>query len=542
MNQKSDLALRTKIILSTIPMLIGVGFASYKIHSLFSRKDPRLQEALDLTRLANEAAYQTLEMSTHLKSYLMEPKNPSHFKNKKAADKAFESSMNRLDTLTHQWPEMTQLSREMANFDETQLDRTEDKVGDLVQKGEVAEATRAYQTSYLPLYFEQQKRFQTYTDLIRKKSNELQAQIEADAHQNGMTSIIWILSSLAFGLLGIFWITRLTIKTLSKELGVLGSASQNLSASCQKLGGASAGLSQSTLEQASAIQESVSALSEITSMIQQTSQNVGKSLQVSQNVDDRSQVGKEIMKRMVDSMNAIDQTSKSLQNIAQIIQTIHIKTGVINDIVFKTQLLSFNASIEAARAGQYGKGFAVVAEEVGNLAQMSGSSAEEIEALLADSQKQVDSALSMIRQRVGESKVVTDESVRTFSEIAEGIREITVQIKNISDATAQQSIGIGQTQKALSQLDIMARRNSETAQLTLKSTQSVAGIASELDSSRRSLQNFISGDSNTETPSVTPERTHSYSHPLKETSATLPISEESSSSLSSDDSSFQRAA
>ena len=55
--------------------------------------------------------------------------------------------------------------------------------------------------------------------------------------------------------------------------------------------------------------------------------------------------------------------------------------------MFKTQLLSFNASIEAARAGQHGRGFAVVAEEVGHLAQTSGKAAEEIRNLLEKQSK-----------------------------------------------------------------------------------------------------------------------------------------------------------
>ncbi|MHA0111674.1 methyl-accepting chemotaxis protein, partial [Klebsiella pneumoniae] len=80
-----------------------------------------------------------------------------------------------------------------------------------------------------------------------------------------------------------------------------------------------------------------------------------------------------------------EDANSQLQSISNIIGEISAKTNIINDIVFKTQLLSFNASIEAARAGQHGRGFAVVAEEVGNLAQMSGNAAKEIRALLEDS-------------------------------------------------------------------------------------------------------------------------------------------------------------
>ena len=77
------------------------------------------------------------------------------------------------------------------------------------------------------------------------------------------------------------------------------------------------------------------------------------------------------------------------------IKSIEEKTKVINDIVFQTKLLSFNASVEAARAGEQGKGFAVVAEEVGNLATMSGTSAEEISKLLESSISHIESIPSL---------------------------------------------------------------------------------------------------------------------------------------------------
>lgn len=71
-------------------------------------------------------------------------------------------------------------------------------------------------------------------------------------------------------------------------------------------------------------------------------------------------------------------SNKKITEITKVISEVAAKTQVINEIVFKTKLLSFNASVEAARAGDQGRGFSVVAEEVGNLAKMSGDAAKEI--------------------------------------------------------------------------------------------------------------------------------------------------------------------
>ena len=128
---------------------------------------------------------------------------------------------------------------------------------------------------------------------------------------------------------------------------------------------------------------------------------------------------------------------------------------MINDIVLKTQLLSFNASIEAARAGQHGRGFAVVAEEVGNLAQLSGGAATEIHTLLQGSLTQVDDIINSTKslvQKTQDRVHVTNELVEQtqtkvhsgkkisadaqviFEEIANEVMTISRQVENVNGA------------------------------------------------------------------------------------------------------------
>jgi methyl-accepting chemotaxis protein len=220
----------------------------------------------------------------------------------------------------------------------------------------------------------------------------------------------------------------------------------------------------SITSQAAAVQETVASMSEMTSMIAQASENAQESLALSKSATGRAEDGNRIMQRLVDSMESIQQANGQLQNISNIISEIAAKTAVINDIVFKTQLLSFNASIEAARAGQHGRGFAVVAAEVGNLAQLSGTAAKEIQLLLDDSKRQVEGFLEGNQQRVQEGQAVSSEALATFSDIARTISSIGEQIRGITDATTEQEIGVKQTGIAMGQMDSLSQRNSIVAQ------------------------------------------------------------------------------
>src|SRR3954468_23516662 len=144
----------------------------------------------------------------------------------------------------------------------------------------------------------------------------------------------------------------------------------------------------------------VRAIAEIRGLVQNMAKLVvggrESALKASQQADERLKT----VQRLQSAMAAIKESNDLLNDLKTSFQAIQNKTRVINDIVFKTKLLSFNASIEAARAGQYGKGFSVVAEEVGRLAQTSGKAAKEIEALLSESRKKSTAAIEVVGTHV----------------------------------------------------------------------------------------------------------------------------------------------
>jgi methyl-accepting chemotaxis protein len=209
------------------------------------------------------------------------------------------------------------------------------------------------------------------------------------------------------------------------------------------------------------------------------------------------------MERLASSTEAINQANTHLREMVDIIAEISAKTSVINDIVFKTQLLSFNASIEAARAGQHGRGFAVVAEEFGSLAEISGKAAKEIQSLLETSKKHVTELVERTHQRVSDGLLVSKEALAIFNEISRDTTQITKQIQTISEATREQTIGVHQTSTAMSQMDQAAQRSSLLAGDTLRSAAGLSEQSRKLATIMRGLLALVSAqETHGKSPSV----------------------------------------
>jgi hypothetical protein len=190
----------------------------------------------------------------------------------------------------------------------------------------------------------------------------------------------------------------------------------------------------------------------------------------------RTSEGLEDVNRMVSSIERISASSQGLSRIEESIQLIRQKTKVINDIVFKTQLLAFNASIEAARAGQHGRGFAVVAEEVGELSKTTGMAAGSINELLSSAHEQIKAVVEDISQRIAEGQLTTNKTKSTFEEIAKNTKVASDEILKNERAASDQMTAIQQIAKAIKDIE-----NSLKAQLDdVKNNSVLAGDINKL--------------------------------------------------------------
>jgi len=142
--------------------------------------------------------------------------------------------------------------------------------------------------------------------------------------------------------------------------------------------------------------------------------------------------GGEVVSQVVDTMEAINASSKKIVDII----------SVIDGIAFQTNILALNAAVEAARAGEQGRGFAVVASEVRSLAQRSASAAKEIKGLISDSVDKVESGSRLV-----------EHAGQTMSEVVESVRRVTDIVSEISAASREQSEGINQVNQAITQMD-----------------------------------------------------------------------------------------
>ena len=218
-------------------------------------------------------------------------------------------------------------------------------------------------------------------------------------------------------------------------------------------------LSQRTETQASNLEETASAMEELTTTVQQNAENTSQATRLANEVMGRASNGGSVVSSAVSAMEAINRSSRKIADII----------GVIDEIAFQTNLLALNAAVEAARAGEQGRGFAVVAAEVRNLAQRSAAAAKEIKGLINDSV-----------EAVGKGTKLVDETGQTFTELAKAVQNVANMISDIDSAGKEQAAGINEISQAVAQMDEMTQQNAALVEQASASSRAMEEQAQEL--------------------------------------------------------------
>lgn len=192
---------------------------------------------------------------------------------------------------------------------------------------------------------------------------------------------------------------------------------------------------------------------------------------------------------------ALSFVETSVTDTKNSVEKIQSATKLISEIASQTNLLSLNASIEAARAGDAGKGFAVVAEEIGKLAEQSAESAKEIkiisENLKNDSDKTVDN-VSETLTTVSKQKKILQTTVEAFAEIQKNTESILEKVNIIVKNTENCSTSCAKVQDTISSLSAISEENAAGCEETTASMETLGHINGEIANSAKALKDLAS--------------------------------------------------
>ena len=256
------------------------------------------------------------------------------------------------------------------------------------------------------------------------------------------------------------------IRSVSAMVADVGTSAALVAHSGTLLNEGNAELSERTERQAASLGQTAASLKELTSTVQDNAETARQVERQAAEVNDIAQAGSKSMAAAVDSVEAIQDGSKRMDEIV----------GVIDGLAFQTNILALNAAVEAARAGEAGRGFAVVATEVRLLARRSAEQAKEIRQLIHTSSRHVEVGAQQIRA-AGEN----------LARIVQGILNLAQGISQISAASTEQSNALREVSSAIASLDQITQHN---AQMVGKATSQSRTLEERADALNRSATVF----------------------------------------------------
>jgi methyl-accepting chemotaxis protein len=306
-------------------------------------------------------------------------------------------------------------------------------------------------------------------DLEQKLNAEIDFSRSAGA-QNGAATVqsvhrarVWVLGFMlcavvSGGGLALYIVRGLNVQ-LRQAAGDLGSGADELAATAAQVASSGESLAQGASEQAASLEQTAASTVELTSMTRKNTESSRLAADAMNTVDRQVEDGNRTLDAMLVSMAEIEGSSHKISRI--------VKT--IDEIAFQTNILSLNAAVEAARAGQAGVGFAVVADEVRRLAKRSADAAKETAALIEE---------SVVKSAEGSFKVA--QVAQTIRAIAEGTGRVKSLVEALHLGSQEQSRGIEQISQAIVHMDRVTQAAAAGAEESAAASEQLSAQAAGL--------------------------------------------------------------
>ena len=250
-------------------------------------------------------------------------------------------------------------------------------------------------------------------------------------------------------------------RDLSSTLGQINQSADQVSSGAGQVSNGAQALAQGATEQAASVEELAATITNISHQVKETADNAMQARHQANTAGD--EVG-ECNTQMRDMMAAMEEITRTSNEIGKIIKT-------IEDIAFQTNILALNAAVEASRAGVAGKGFAVVADEVRSLAGKSSEASKNTAELIESSIKAVERGTQ-----------IADSTAHSLLQVVDQVRNVSTKVDMIADAAEEQSGAIQQVTLGVDQISSVVQTNSATSEQSAAASQELSDQAEKLKS------------------------------------------------------------
>jgi methyl-accepting chemotaxis protein len=230
--------------------------------------------------------------------------------------------------------------------------------------------------------------------------------------------------------------------TVSELIAIITTSGEKLQSSTKRLALSAETLSSSSSEQAASLEETASAIEEITSTIRNTAEQADIMATLAVDANKSAKEGDLLAKA----------TKEAMEEIARATDAINEAVTIVDKIAFQTNILSLNATVEAARAGDAGRGFAAVASEVRNLASRS-----------SDAVKKITELVGIARTKANEGRQIANTMKEGFENLSQKTSKTSEIVEFVAIANKEQMAGIEQINDSLIHLDRMTQESSRIA-------------------------------------------------------------------------------